>query len=96
MKVKDCCILYRPLRCGVKRTLYRLQGENRSCIFTYNGTEDVLFHYCDDSYVSLWLLYQYADHLSIHLSVDHMVVNEVVGHSHGSAGMAYAMAFTLF
>ena len=32
----------------------------------------------------------------IHLSVDHMVVNEVVGHSHGSAGMAYAMAFTLF
>ena len=32
----------------------------------------------------------------IHLSVDHMVVNEMVGHSHGSAGMAYAMAFSLF
>ena len=32
----------------------------------------------------------------IHLAVDHMVVNEVVGHSHSSAGMAYAMAFSQF
>ena len=63
MKVKDCCILYPPLRCGVKRRLYRLQGKNCSCIFIFNGTEDVLFHYCDDAYASLWLLYPYADHL---------------------------------
>ena len=30
----------------------------------------------------------------IHLSV--MAVNELVGYSHGSAGMAYAIDFTLF
>ncbi len=32
----------------------------------------------------------------IHLSVDHMAVSELVGYSHGSAGMAYATAFTSF
>ena len=63
MKVKDCRILHPPPYRGVKRTLYRLQGKNCSCILTNDGTEDGMFHYSDDSCMSMWLLYLYAEQL---------------------------------
>lgn len=60
---KACRILYPAPRCGCKRELFELQcpNQNPSCTVVYDGIDDGLFHFSNESCVSLWLLYQYAD-----------------------------------